>query len=78
VRTEHKDTWSRGNRQYLIAALARLDITGGDIRHIALNAPFLAADESAPNRMRHLLRATDSECAKTDKPLTEAEIGGWQ
>jgi hypothetical protein len=29
-------------------------------------------------RMSHLLRATRSEYTKIDKPLTEAEIGGWQ
>jgi hypothetical protein len=28
-------------------------------------------------RMTHLLRAARSEYAKLEKPLTEAEIGGW-
>ena len=27
--------------------------------------------------MSHLLRAARSEYAKLEKPLTEAEIGGW-
>jgi hypothetical protein len=59
-----------------IGKLARLNITGGNIRNIALNAAFLAAAEGVPVRMSHLLRATRSEYAKIDKPLTEAEIGG--
>lgn len=57
--------------------LARLNVAGGNIRNIALNAAFLAADAREPVRMAHLLRATYTEYAKLEKPLTEAEIGGW-
>jgi hypothetical protein len=57
--------------------LARLSITGGNIRNIALCAAFLAADSNEPVRMEHLLRAVRAEFAKLEKPLTEAEIGGW-
>ncbi len=57
--------------------LARLNVAGGNIRNIALNAAFLAADAREPVRMAHLLRAAYSEYAKLEKPLTEAEIGGW-
>jgi SpoVK/Ycf46/Vps4 family AAA+-type ATPase len=57
--------------------LARLTVTGGNIRNISLNAAFLAADTDEPVRMSHLLRAARSEYAKLEKPLTEAEIGGW-
>ncbi len=57
--------------------LARLNIAGGNIRNIALNAAFLAADAEEPVRMMHLLRAVRGEYAKLEKPLTEAEIGGW-
>jgi len=57
--------------------LARLNVAGGSIRNVALNAAFLAADEGAPVRMAHLLRAARSECVKLEKPLTEAEIGDW-
>ena len=60
-----------------ITRLARLNITGGNIRNIALNAAFLAADAGSPVRMTHLLRATRSEYAKLEKSLTDAEIGGW-
>ncbi len=57
--------------------LARLNVTGGNIRNIALNAAFLAADADEPVRMVHLLRASRSEYAKLEKSLTDAEIGGW-
>jgi hypothetical protein len=58
--------------------LARLNLAGGNIRNIALNAAFLAADANEPVRMNHLLRAARTEYAKIEKPLTDAEIGGWQ
>ncbi|NEQ29966.1 MAG: ATP-binding protein [Leptolyngbya sp. SIO4C5] len=57
--------------------LARLNVTGGNIRNIALNAAFLAADEDASLQMRHLLRAAKTEYIKLDKTLTDAEVGGW-
>jgi SpoVK/Ycf46/Vps4 family AAA+-type ATPase len=61
-----------------IAALARLDIPGGSIRNIALNAAFLAAREHGPVRMPHLLRAARSEYAKLERPLTELGPGAWR
>jgi len=60
-----------------VDALARLDVTGGAIRNIALRAAFLAADAGAPVGMAHLAEAARSECAKLERPVAEAEIGGW-
>ena len=57
--------------------LARLNIAGGNIRNIALNAAFLAADAGGEVRMEHLLRAARSEYVKMEKPLTDSEIKGW-
>jgi hypothetical protein len=57
--------------------LARLNLSGGNIRNLALGAAFLAADADEPVRMRHLLLAARAEYAKLEKPLSEAEIGGW-
>lgn len=57
--------------------LARLTVTGGQIRNIALGAAFLAADEGRPVSMAHMLAAARSEYNKSERPLTEAEIGGW-
>jgi SpoVK/Ycf46/Vps4 family AAA+-type ATPase len=60
-----------------VTKLAKLHVAGGNIRNIALNAAFLAADANEPVRMRHLLRAARTEYAKIEKSLTDAEIGGW-
>lgn len=57
--------------------LAQLNIAGGNIRNIALNAAFLAADAKESLQMKHLLRAAQSEYAKLEKTLTEVETGGW-
>ncbi|MFS0515237.1 ATP-binding protein [Nostoc sp. UIC 10607] len=57
--------------------LARLNVAGGNIRNIALNAAFLAADAGEPVQMKHVLRAAQTEYTKLEKPLTEAEVGGW-
>ena len=60
-----------------VERLARLNVTGGSIRNIALNAAFLAADGEGTVRASHVLQAARSEYAKLEKPLTDAETGGW-
>ncbi|MBD2576490.1 AAA family ATPase [Oscillatoria sp. FACHB-1406] len=57
--------------------LAKLNVAGGNIRNIALNAAFLAAQEGGAVTMERLLRATQSEYVKLERPLTDAEIRGW-
>ncbi len=59
------------------AKLARLNVTGGTIRNIALHAAFVAADADEPVRMAHLLRAARSTYVRLEKPLTDNEIRGW-
>jgi hypothetical protein len=60
-----------------IDKLASLNVAGGNIRNIAVQAAFLAASAGEPVRMTHLLRAARSECAKLERPFTEAESRGW-
>jgi hypothetical protein len=60
-----------------VAKLARLNVAGGNIRNIALSAAFLAAGAGEPVRMRHLREAARIEYLKLERPLTDAEIGGW-
>ena len=60
-----------------IDKLARLNIAGGNIRNISLNAAFLAADAGVKIKMAHILKATRAEYAKMEKPLSDAEIRGW-
>jgi ATP-dependent 26S proteasome regulatory subunit len=57
--------------------LAKLNIAGGNIRNIALNAAFLAADEGEPLQMKHLLLATQVEYAKLERTPSEVETRGW-
>jgi hypothetical protein len=57
--------------------LARLSVTGGAIRNIALNAAFSAAAENQPVRMNHLLAAARSEAAKADRTVNASEVNDW-
>ena len=58
--------------------LARLPVAGGNIRNMALNAAFVAAETGEPVRMYHLLLAAKHECQKLERPISESEVGGWR
>ena len=55
------------------AALARVQLSGGAIRQVALSAAFAAADEGVAVGPEHLLRAAMREAAKSERALTSAE-----
>ncbi|MBU7587419.1 MAG: ATP-binding protein [Nostoc sp. TH1S01] len=57
--------------------LAKLNVSGGNIRNIALNAAFLAADTGEAVEMKYILQAAKSEYAKLERQLTDAEVKGW-
>jgi hypothetical protein len=57
--------------------LGKLSIAGGNIRNIALNAAFIAADAEEAVQMKHVLRSAKSEYVKLERPLTETEVKGW-
>jgi len=57
--------------------LSRLHAAGGNIRNIALNAAFSAADAQQPVCMSHLLQAAHHEAGKRERPLSDAETKGW-
>ena len=57
--------------------LAELKVTGGNIRNIAMDAAFRAADRDESVGMEHLLEAARTEYSKIGKRLTNSEIGGW-
>ena len=65
--TENLDIWK----------LAKLSIAGGNIRSIALNAAFLAAEANETLQMKHILEAARNEHIKIEKPLTNVEVRGW-
>ena len=57
--------------------LARLEIPGGNIRNIAINAAFLAASASSPIHMEHLMRSAVREYGKEERLVTRDEFGPW-
>ena len=65
------EIWRRSSREATPTegldpvALARLQLSGGAIRAIALSAAFAAADAGTPIRPAHLLRAATVEAAKS-------------
>ena len=60
-----------------VGKLAKLNVSGGNIRNIALNAAFLAAEMGEAVAMSHLLEAARSEYLKLERTLTDAEVKGW-
>ena len=60
-----------------VKKLSQLNVAGGNIRNIALNAAFLAAETHRPVDMAHMLEAARMESQKIDRPLTQAETRGW-
>ncbi|MFM0336845.1 ATP-binding protein [Paraburkholderia fungorum] len=64
-------------RSLLPERLSQLNVAGGNIRNIALNAAFLAAAANQPVGMEHLLEAARLEAQKLERPLADAEVRGW-
>ena len=54
--------------------LARLNLTGGNIHSIALNAAFLAARAALPVTMPVVLDAARTEFRKLERPINEADF----
>ncbi|MCE8009056.1 ATP-binding protein [Aestuariivita sp.] len=57
--------------------LSRLNVAGGTIRTIALNAAFLAADQACPLNMEHIRRAAVFEYDKMGRLMSPTEFEGW-
>jgi hypothetical protein len=60
-----------------LARLAQLSVSGGQIRSIALNAAYLAAEAGGPVTMAEILTAARHEYGKAEKTLTDTELKGW-
>jgi ATPase family associated with various cellular activities (AAA) len=58
-------------------ALARLEIAGGNIRNIAVNAAFAAAAADQPVGMGHLMRSAAHEYRKLDRLPSAGEFGRY-
>jgi hypothetical protein len=57
--------------------LARLNLSGGHIRSIALNAAFIAASNGQPVHMSHLKSAAIAEYAKLERAVPRADLRDW-
>jgi SpoVK/Ycf46/Vps4 family AAA+-type ATPase len=57
--------------------LARLSVSGGSIRNIALAAAFTAAAAGEPIGPRHVIEAARGEYEKLGRQLSDAETRGW-
>ncbi|MCP5107165.1 MAG: ATP-binding protein, partial [bacterium] len=55
----------------------RFKISGGSIKNIALNAAFLAADNSRKINMDHIVRATRREFQKMGKLCSQSDFGKY-
>jgi len=58
-------------------ALARLEVSGGNIKTIAINAAFLAASAGSSISTLHVMRAAAREFTKLDRAITSAEFGPY-
>jgi len=54
--------------------LAKLNLTGGSIHNIALNAAFVAAEAKTPVKMQQVLDAAKVEFRKLEKPVIESDF----
>ncbi|MEH1993131.1 ATP-binding protein [Nostoc sp.] len=57
--------------------LGQLKVAGGNIRNIAMNAAFFAADVDEPVMMKHILQAAQREYLKLKRLLNDEETRGW-
>jgi AAA+ superfamily predicted ATPase len=82
-RCQRREIWRRTiPRQISTAALdldrlARLSLSGGQIRSVSLNAAMIAADREEPLSMRHIALAVRTEFAKQQRIAPLAEMADW-
>ncbi len=60
-----------------LSLLSGLELSGGNIRSIAINAAFLAASDDSAIAMTHVVRAAGREYAKLSKPIGAQEFGAY-
>ncbi|HEV2708103.1 MAG TPA: ATP-binding protein [Pyrinomonadaceae bacterium] len=56
---------------------SRLNVAGGNIKNIAVNAAFMAAENSGRIHMRHVIRAARREYEKIGRMCTEMEFSPY-
>lgn len=80
---ERAEIWSRAfprdcpTAGLEVTRLAQLNVVGGAIRNIAMNAAYIAAEAARPVGMRDVLAAARLEYAKAGRAMTDPELRGW-
>ncbi len=80
---ERRQIWERvfparaPTQELQFSFLSKLDLSGGNIRSIAINAAFIAAEERSSIGMSCVMRAAAREYAKLSRPLSAAEFGDY-
>ena len=64
--------------QLSFARLAQVNLSGAIIRKAATEAGFIAMADNEPVQMKHAYQAILGECLAEGRPLTDAEIRGWE
>lgn len=80
---QRKDIWRRafpegaptGHLDF--KKLARINLSGGNIRNVAMVGAFLAAEEGVAIQMKHLSVAVRTELAKLERTAPEKELKDW-
>jgi SpoVK/Ycf46/Vps4 family AAA+-type ATPase len=67
----------RGDDVDLQFAAKRFELSGGNIRSIAVTAAYFAAETGKPVGMLELMRATQREYRKLGRLCVESEFGPW-
>jgi hypothetical protein len=67
----------RGDDLDLDFAAARFELSGGNIRSIAITAAYFAAETGRPVKMLDLMKATQREYRKLGRLCVESEFGPW-
>lgn len=55
----------------------RFELTGSNIKNIAVAASFLAAGEGSALKMKHLIKALKNEMTKAGKIIVRQDLGGY-
>jgi ATPase family associated with various cellular activities (AAA) len=82
-RTQRQEIWQRvfpagvPTDGLAFDRLAQLNISGGQIKTVARNAAFRAAEAGTAVDMRHILAATRVEYGKQHRVPVAAELAGW-
>ena len=73
--TQRAEIWRRSfpddtpTEDLALEQLAEIQLCGGNIRNVSLNAAFLAADADQPVTMEHVLDAARAEFVKLERPF---------